>query len=921
MCLMLVVQYGQDEGVGSYNYGLRQRASSAAFSRSFVPRLDFSEAQPGTMASIIASSASDNSVVPKGYTFVPSSLYEGIMAVMSRLLRPVWHKPVCVVTEGQVVRTSSGSKTYPAKVEVLLDDDTLDEVRRPLRNLLDFMKDKLAPAVGTVPGRSRNSMMDVDGLTNATFAGTTGTLIFQNQLQNQRMATNGQLSARACEIIAQLIEERNIHSAFRLLSRAVQLLNLLFHLKRAHYANDLPEVEWGLLHGLTVAQLVEKKEGHERIETLLNSIVSSHGSSSSSQLTPTADTDKLTQLLASECYLYFSPGSRFAWIGFRAATEALTCPSQSARRAALSSQASGNLKRAATFWHSAPLVTGRALRGGEDMSLEHIALWALEHESPLAKAADVLRQLGDVVGLVNVCLTTASNFVSKHASTKFEQDDKVGNAFDWERGLYHKRTLDSKEGTNSTSNSPSSPSSSTAIVVGANVSSDDAIRTCHAILLVHLCELLGMPANSSEHELGERMLAVCAASTDDGFLTSMFQHLLNKNFVEVLLRINSVELEKFLKQPSLDPNLLWQYYVVQGRQELAGQLMWHRACVASVDVPLDERLDCLTKSLNSYRSALHNAIQGGLSKDRDALERAVTRAQETLDVGVFQRRILHTVDTTAQLESMLQEDKLTNLRSSLLPVSDLYNDYAAPLHLFDSCLLILHSCRHNAPPTIEALWRSILCEEILPCATRMQSSYVVLQQLMTGSLLDEKLVLLTEEVQDSGNLPLAEHGDWLERLRIRVTSLGQELYGHGADYAFPVDFLVRHLEDLRHGLAFGKVGPWPLMVMLDVGVPMDVLFSAYERIVSSEEKKTMLGGGTPQETFLRVLSMVELLEEWVFRAQQQGIGALQGSLQLISRIDKVKADLEALINAGAASDTDDVRRAYQRLLAVESNLK
>ncbi len=52
--------------------------------------------------------------------------------------------------------------------------------------------------------------------------------------------------------IAKLTEERNIHSLYRLLSLAVQVLSLMTHLYRAHFTPELPDVEFGLLHGMCI---------------------------------------------------------------------------------------------------------------------------------------------------------------------------------------------------------------------------------------------------------------------------------------------------------------------------------------------------------------------------------------------------------------------------------------------------------------------------------------------------------------------------------------------------------------------------------------------------------------------------------------------------------------------------------------------
>jgi len=235
-----------------------------------------------------------------------------------------------VVTEGQIIQRKGGAtRRFPAKVELLLDDETLEEVRRPLVSLQNLMREMFAPAISVVPGvDSRDEMggMDIDEFGAGQSLLITGSMSYRGQLQVQNGAmTPGQLAPSDVETIARLLEERSLHSLYRLLSRSVQLLSLLSLLKRAQLMPDLPEVEWGLLHGVTVAQLVQTSEGQDRIETLLNALVSSNKSLSTAQVKPANDADELVNLFATQCYLYYSPGSRLAYLGFRDANEALSC--------------------------------------------------------------------------------------------------------------------------------------------------------------------------------------------------------------------------------------------------------------------------------------------------------------------------------------------------------------------------------------------------------------------------------------------------------------------------------------------------------------------------------------------------------------------------------------------------------------------
>jgi nuclear pore complex protein Nup155 len=128
-----------------------------------------------------------------------------------------------------------------------------------------------------------------------------------------------------------------------------------------------------------------------------------------------------------------------------------------------------------------------------------------------------------------------------------------------------------------------------------------------------------------------------------------------------------------------------------------------------------------------------------------------------------------------------------------VPVSEVYNDFAAALSMFEECLLILHACRHNDVRTIQILWKNVMCEEILPCATRNESTYLFLENFVADVGLTDTIKFLARTEQ-SNSLPLLEDGYWEKRLVRRVVSLGKSLYGTGTDFVFPVDYILFNLE-------------------------------------------------------------------------------------------------------------------------------
>jgi len=885
MCLTLGIGCGPAKGNSSMSEELKRRAKRAAFDlggRPHVAKKTLFD-NVASDAIVVENNSLEEELVPKGYEFSPSNLSAGLTSVLSRLLRPIWFKPAVVVTEGPI-------KNYSAKVEFLLDESTLAEVRSPLFSLKNLMKEKFRRAVEVVPGIHKNDInqMEIDETSVLT-----GSMRFQGALRH-RSTSSGMLSNKEAVATARLIEERNIHSAFRLLSRVVQLLDLLSLLRRAQEMPDLPEIEWGLLHGVTISQLVQSGDGQERIESLLNSLVSSSSSNVGTDIVPTADSDSIATSLANGCYLFFSPGSRFAYLGFRAAKEALGCMENSTRRVTCANQSVGQFKMAATFWTNTQLITGRLMHGGEIETYEQKAQVALRYDSPLARAASILLQLREYVAIVDICTITASNFNENQNALTIV--DNINVAYPWEKMLYHHRkahTPSARDSTNGTGTA--SEMSTNSIVLGTSVTPQDAISTCHAIILYNLLALLNGP---STEESKRSMVSACAASSDKKFLLAFFQHLTDERHKKILLKIDSQDLEKWLKE-SNDHELLWQYYVAQQKYTKAGVVMWEKATEVNVNISIQERIRCLERSQSSYTSAIatiKNQLNHTDSNNLQDVESKRLLVAEHLDIARLQFQTLNEI-TSMDIQDQLNIDATQRLKNTLVKVSDLYNDYAAKLNLFDVCLRIMLSCRHNKTEVIETLWRSIICQELLPCKTTNDATYNFLTRLANASLIDEKVVFLPEESDQS--LALFESGEWLEQLKSKIEVLGKDLIGKGADYVCPIPFLVSVLEGLRHATQDYHSAPWPLHLLVKINVSFPDLLDAYESIIEREEV-TLMGGADPHRRYLSLRSVVELLEEWISagfsggnqnRAYQELSNAVV-TKSLLSEIDALKSRLD-----------------------------
>ncbi|CAJ1953445.1 unnamed protein product [Cylindrotheca closterium] len=898
MCLQLVIhaETSQDH---------KELALRAAMSRALRPALlpiptDENSAQPV---------GQNDPWVPQGYTYTSSALCDALAMVLARLMRPVWHKPAVVVTEGRTLKRGYKSRVTPAKVELLLEDDTIEEVRRPLVMLQQVMSRVFGKAIEHVPltrsMKSSNDQMDVDDEDNHFFTRALG---YQRRGQVQSLSES-MLRPDEAELLAQQIEERDIHSFYRLLSRTVQLLGLLSHLRRAHSMPDMPEVEWGLLHGITLEKIVSTKEGQERVESVLNSLITSNDSLKSAVPTPSAEVTQLAQTFADQCYHFFSPGSRYAYIGFKCAQEAMALPSGQSRRAVMVKQAVEAFKHAAKNWYSAPVITGRLLQSGESSGTEEIVQRAREGDSPLAKACDLLVELGDVAAVVDICLLTASNFTGKK-STGMELVDAFPSSsrvHSWEKGLYHRRQEMNTQGNGQGSSA-----------LGTNVTSKDGNETCRAIIFYHLSKLLDAPIQTPEYQLGESMVSVCASSSDMDFLHAFFNYLFENNLKDVLLKIDSRDLQKWLVEQKKDqPSLLLRFYHLHGKQLEAAQVAWDRAIGTTQELSLDERVESLVQALDSYAAAMNN-----MGENQEELTRNKKMVEEKLMIARLQGRILQAMDST---KYEVKEENLLELRSSLLSPNVLFNKYAMPFDMFELCLLLLHVCRHDDASHVKQFWKSLMCDEIFPVSTRSERVFQALREFTDGSLLDNPVISLVDQSSPSSD-EYFESGRWMKGLEGRIVALGRDLIGASAQNTFPIDFLISSLEQLR--LVYASAGSpnaaketqgWACSILVAAGVPFMVALTAYDQLVENENHLTM-GGVDTNRRREHLQNSIKVLENFVSTARAGLYGnenpayteicraMASGNLQ--SGLEAFKMQLQAL--------PGDVSEEEERLKAVEN---
>jgi len=877
MCICLALGCGH--GQSSWSKDLRSRAIHAALARGLHPALiPLSSDMPGSIGTVVCSVNSLEPLVPAGYWFKPSELSQAVHSTFSRLVRPIWYRPVVVVTEGPSVQQEgiSGLCLQAARVELLLNPMNMLALKEPLQNLLQLMRKHLERAVKSVPGHTAVVLQQSVFGERSGDRTLTDSLYHQSQQASlSRQNSSQTLSSGAAESIARLIEEKNIHSLYRLASRAVQLLDAVAILCNADSVCPRREVDWGRLHGLTVAQLTQTIEGQSRVEGLLNSVAT---------WSPALDFDashfsaptELAEEFSERCYHYFSPGSKFASQGFRAAYQALNCHEASSQRLKLVSDASQCFLKAASHWHSAPLVVGSKLSKKTKEPHAKVISHALNSGSLLAAAVGALFKLNEIDCAVKICLVVAANF---SASSKPGTPPAAGFELAWEHRLYHNPSPGGTTLTQKNVGLKQTPS----VANGVEVTAQDAIDTCFSLIFYHLSQQLQLLGDGAK-----RMLEICISSSDDGFLQTLFSFLIESGNTDMLLKIRSAKLEQWLLNYH-DTGLVARYFAVQGKHEKAGDLLREASTSDECELHIATRIEGLSKALNAYQSALQT-VSRGMSPTEDLSDK-MEAVDELLQVARVQLQILKTLEAHPASEV---EDKRI-LSTKLVPVTDLFNNYASVHDMFETCLQILGMCKKNDPELISVVWVHIIAREILPCKVKTEATYTMLREIMSEVGRQDDVLIMDSPTA----APVFENGDWITGLSSTIVKLGKALYGKGSDFVFPTEFLMSALQELSLPLS-GTIGPgWPLLTLVNGSVPHVVVLKQYDRLSLASSSISLEQ---------QVLAKLETLEAWVHHVDTNRMHAdlhyVQRTIQdakmaLDARsLDRIEALQKVLAQAG-----------------------
>ncbi|CAK4107486.1 unnamed protein product [Aphanomyces euteiches] len=237
----------------------------------------------------------------------------------------------------------------------------------------------------------------------------------------------------------------------------------------------------------------------------------------------------------------------------------------------------------------------------------------------------------------------------------------------------------------------------------------------------------------------------------------------------------------------------------------AADVLWTRAHEIPSSLTIGERAALVARALACVQASA-------------AQPQHVQDIQDALDVFQMQTRIYD-----ALRHEKLPQDKLNQLRSSILNMSTLFNEFAMPFGLYTECLRILHACRTNEPQLIATLWKQLIFGFVPSASQEPAASWLREQHNQAG------LVVPTETT--------FEDGAWVTPLKTYVLQMGTSLLHAGADFVFPLEMLVSTLEtvDYYYLQVASRLEEhsWVAKIFLDLQFPPALLVGIYLQLKDS----------------------------------------------------------------------------------------
>ncbi|KAK0174071.1 hypothetical protein PV328_007188 [Microctonus aethiopoides] len=292
-----------------------------------------------------------------------------------------------------------------------------------------------------------------------------------------------------------------------------------------------------------------------------------------------------------------------------------------------------------------------------------------------------------------------------------------------------------------------------------------------------------IPAKQVLHEIIEDVLH----SPCEILHAAVYMWMIDRGLHGELVALAAPSLEAYLIRANA-PELLWQFYERNKNHAAAAKILDSLATKPGPEVPLSQRVEYLARAVVCMRSD-HAGYAPYLGVFLRELE-------DKVEVARIQQQILDTISNQQHLfDAMIVRDAKLKLNSSLLDITQLYEEYADPLQLWESKLAIIHCSGHQDAMLVQGIWTNIIENELKN--TQAQSA-------------EDKMSIVMSKIK----------------------MLGQEY--SGTPHCFPTDYLLKELEVRACRLQVSNTDI--ITGFLQLGVGMEELLDFYDKMIGGNNR-------------------------------------------------------------------------------------
>ena len=199
---------------------------------------------------------------------------------------------------------------------------------------------------------------------------------------------------------------------------------------------------------------------------------------------------------------------------------------------------------------------------------------------------------------------------------------------------------------------------------------------------------------------------VVNSSEDAVFQTCLYDWYVSISQSDRLLDIDSQYVVDYLKRRSLEDrshaDMLWRYHAHHNDYLQAASVQLDMA-KGFFDLSLEERIEYLSRARTNASTR-----QTALMDSRQSRQQLLREVSDLLDVANIQSDILERMKADQRLTGQRREEVLSSLNGTILPIDELFNQYADQASYHDICIQIYQVADHRNPADIKSSWQNMI---------------------------------------------------------------------------------------------------------------------------------------------------------------------------------------------------------------------